>query len=72
MNRAAHTDDGKDLPLREDTRLLGRLLGDVLRAQTGDAGFARIEAIRQTAIRFRRAGYDDAPAVKKRTRCVAQ
>ena len=65
MNRAAHTDDGKDLPLREDTRLLGRLLGDVLRAQTGVAGFARIEAIRQTAIRFRRAGYDDAPAVKK-------
>ena len=46
----------KDLPLREDTRLLGRLLGDVLRAQTGDAGFERIEAIRQTAIRFRRAG----------------
>ena len=31
----------KDLPLREDTRLLGRLLGDVLRAQTGDDGFAR-------------------------------
>ena len=45
----------KDLPLREDTRLLGRVLGDVLRAQTGDGGFARIEAIRQTAIRFRRA-----------------
>ncbi len=55
----------KDLPLREDTRLLGRLLGDVLRAQAGDAGFARIEAIRQTAIRFRRAGPDDAPAVRK-------
>ena len=50
----------KDLPLREDTRLLGRLLGDVLRAQTGDDGFARIEAIRQTAIRFRRAGAGDA------------
>ena len=28
----------KDLPLKEDTRLLGRLLGDVLRAQTGDGG----------------------------------
>src|SRR6185437_5086827 len=46
--------DEKELPLREDTRLLGRILGDVLRAQTGDAGFARVEAIRQTAIRFRR------------------
>ena len=54
----------KDLPLREDTRLLGRLLGDVLREQAGDAVYARIEAIRQTAIRFRRAGPDLAPAVK--------
>ena len=44
----------KDLPLKEDTRLLGRVLGDVLRAQTGEGGFARIEAIRQTAIQFRR------------------
>ena len=54
----------KDLPLKEDTRLLGRLLGDVLRAQTGETGFARIEAIRQTAIRFRRAGHADAPAIR--------
>ena len=54
----------KDLPLREDTRLLGRLLGDVLRAQTGVGGFERIEAIRQTAIRFRRADPAAAPAVK--------
>ncbi|MEP7275573.1 MAG: phosphoenolpyruvate carboxylase [Betaproteobacteria bacterium] len=44
----------KDLPLKEDTRLLGRILGDVLRAQTGEAGYARVEAIRQTAIRFHR------------------
>ena len=28
----------KDLPLKEDTRLLGRVLGDVVRAQTGAAG----------------------------------
>ncbi len=56
--------DDKDLPLREDTRLLGRLLGDVLRAQTGASGFDRIERIRQTAIRFRRADDDLAPAVK--------
>jgi phosphoenolpyruvate carboxylase len=57
-------DDDKDRPLREDTRLLGRLLGDVLRAQTGESGFDRIERIRQTAIRFRRAGPDLAPAIK--------
>jgi phosphoenolpyruvate carboxylase len=55
----------KDLPLKEDTRLLGRLLGDVLRAQTGPPGFARVEAIRQTAIRFRRAEPADAPIVKR-------
>ena len=46
----------RDLPLKEDTRLLGRLLGDVLRDQPGDGGYGRVEAIRQTAIRFRRAG----------------
>jgi len=55
----------KDLPLKEDTRLLGRILGDVLRAQTGEQGFECIEAIRQTAIGFRRAGPDHAPAVKR-------
>src|SRR5450631_346338 len=55
----------KDLPLKEDTRLLGRLLGDVLRAQTGPAGFARVESIRQTAIRFRRAEPAEAPAAKR-------
>jgi phosphoenolpyruvate carboxylase len=55
----------KDLPLKEDTRLLGRVLGDVLRAQTGERGFECIEAIRQTAIRFRRAGTVEAPAVKR-------
>ena len=54
----------KDLPLKGDTRLLGRMLGDVVRAQTGEMGFARIEAIRQTAIRFRRAHADEAPAVR--------
>ena len=54
----------KDLPLREDTRLLGRLLGDVLRAQTGEDGYARIEAVRQTAIRFRRAAPAEAAGVR--------
>jgi phosphoenolpyruvate carboxylase len=54
----------KDLPLRDDTRLLGRILGEVLRAQAGDAGYARIEAVRQTAIRFRRGGADHAPAAR--------
>jgi phosphoenolpyruvate carboxylase len=56
--------DDKEMPLREDTRLLGRVLGDVLRAQAGEAGFSRIEAIRQTAIRFRRGEGEDAAGAR--------
>jgi phosphoenolpyruvate carboxylase len=48
----------KDAPLKEDIRLLGRLLGDVLRDQEGDTVFDIVETIRQTAVRFRR---DDDP-----------
>jgi phosphoenolpyruvate carboxylase len=55
----------KDLPLKEDTRLLGRVLGDVLRAQIGDAGFDRIETIRQTAIAFRRAAGAEANRLRR-------
>lgn len=46
--------DAKDLPLREDIRLLGRMLGDTLREQEGESTYALVENIRQTAIRFRR------------------
>ncbi len=44
----------KDLPLRDDIRLLGRMLGDTLREQEGDSAFDLVEEIRQTAIRFHR------------------
>ncbi|GGI15868.1 MAG: phosphoenolpyruvate carboxylase [Oxalicibacterium faecigallinarum] len=44
----------KDAQLKEDIRLLGRLLGDVVRDQEGDAVFEVVETIRQTAVRFRR------------------
>ena len=44
----------KDLPLRDDIRLLGRLLGDTVREQEGDDVFAVVEKIRQTSIRFDR------------------
>src|SRR6186997_2591093 len=57
-------DAERDRPLRDDTRLLGRLLGDVLREQTGDSGFERVEAIRQTAIRFRRGVGAEADAAR--------
>jgi len=44
----------KELQLKEDIRLLGRMLGATLREQEGDDDFELIERIRQTAIRFRR------------------
>ncbi|MDP1558985.1 MAG: phosphoenolpyruvate carboxylase [Nitrosomonas sp.] len=44
----------KDLPLREDIRFLGRMLGDTLREQEGEPTFDLVENIRQTAIRFHR------------------
>jgi phosphoenolpyruvate carboxylase len=53
----------KDAPLKEDIRLLGRLLGDVLREQEGDAVYNVVETIRQTAVRFRRES--DAVAAKE-------
>jgi len=43
-----------DQRLREDIRLLGRLLGDTLREQEGEAVFDLVEKIRQIALRFRR------------------
>jgi phosphoenolpyruvate carboxylase len=46
--------DDKDLPLREDIRLLGRILGDTVREQRGAAVFDTVERIRQSSIRFRR------------------
>lgn len=50
----------KDYPLREDIRLLGRLLGDTVRLQEGDDIFSIVEDIRQTSIRFHRD--NDSPA----------
>ena len=50
----------KDLPLKEDIRLLGRLLGDTVREQEGEATFDLIERIRRCAVRFRRGGDPEA------------
>ncbi|WP_394755007.1 phosphoenolpyruvate carboxylase [Rhodoferax sp.] len=41
-------------PLVDDIRLLGRILGDVIREQEGDAAFELIEQIRQLSVAFRR------------------
>jgi phosphoenolpyruvate carboxylase len=50
----------RDLALREDIRLVGRVLGDTVRRQEGEAVFATVERIRQTSIAFRRDGDDAA------------
>src|SRR3569623_1138617 len=44
----------EDLPLREDIRLLGRLLCDTIRDDAGQAMFELVEQIRRTAVRYRR------------------
>ena len=43
----------KDEPLREDVRLLGALVGDVIREQGGERLFEAVEAARHAAIRRR-------------------
>ncbi len=43
---------------REEIRLLGRMLGDVIRETEGKATFDTIETLRRTAVRLRRQGRD--------------
>src|SRR5438876_154270 len=59
---ARQSEEDKEHLLREDRRLLGRLLGDVIGEQVGAATLERIETIRQTAVRFRRSLSDPALA----------
>src|SRR3954465_1345031 len=53
LSYARVTDDKENL-LREDRRLLGRLLGEVIREQAGEERFERVERIRQSAVGFRK------------------
>ncbi len=46
--------DDKDQPLIDDIRLLGRILGDVIREQEGAAAYELVERIRQLSVAFRR------------------
>jgi phosphoenolpyruvate carboxylase len=46
----------KDAAVGANIRMLGRLLGDVVREQAGEATFSRIERVRQIAVRERREG----------------
>ena len=53
--RDAASDDAaaKNRPLMDDIRLLGRLLGEVIREQEGQAAFELIERVRQLSVAFR-------------------
>ncbi len=54
--RRAMVDDdaaAKNKPLVEDIRLLGRILGDVIREQEGKPAFELIERIRQLSVAYR-------------------
>ncbi len=56
-----------DAAQRDDIRLLGRLLGDVIRANEGQGVFDTIEAVRRSAVKFRRDGNDaDGKALEQR------
>ena len=59
-NRAEDAALEEDARLRDDIRLLGRILGDTVRDQEGADVFDLVERIRQTSIRFHRD--DDKPA----------
>ena len=50
----------KDSPLNDDIRALGRILGDTVCDQAGQALFDLVENIRQLSTRFHRAEDDDA------------
>ena len=41
-------------PLVDDIRWLGRILGDVIREQEGDAAFGLVEQIRRLSVAYRR------------------
>ena len=55
--------EAKDLALVADIRLVGRLLGDVVRADSGTDVFALVEAARRAAVDGRRRGDDVAAAL---------
>ena len=53
-------------PLVEDIRLLGRLLGDVIREQEGVAAYELIEQVRKLSVAFRRDADQDADKALKK------
>ena len=57
----------KDLPLKQDIRLLGRILGDTIKAREGQDTFDTIETVRQLSVRAARDGDKAARTLLART-----
>ena len=55
---------GKNKPLVDDIRLLGRILGDVIREQEGKAAFELVERVRQLVGRLPAEERRAAPAAR--------
>ncbi|MFK5981216.1 MAG: phosphoenolpyruvate carboxylase [Rhizobiaceae bacterium] len=53
-SNTAPSPEEKDLPLKEDIRFLGRILGDVVRELEGDEVFDLVETIRKSSIAYLR------------------
>src|SRR5438270_367299 len=51
--RRADRPAAKDRPLVDDIRFLGRILGDVIREQEGEAAYERVERVRRLAVASR-------------------
>ncbi len=64
--RARNPQKDNERPLVEDIRLLGRLLGDVIREQEGVAAYELVEQVRKLSVAFRRdADHEADKALKK-------
>ena len=69
--------DVKEAPLRRDVRSLGRLLGEVLKEQAGQALFNAVEELRLLAIEYREGAHDapqgkDSARARELMRCAAE
>src|SRR5450830_730567 len=65
-SESAKRSKDNERPLVEDIRLLGRILGDVIREQDGVAAYELIEQIRKLSVAFRRDADQDADKALKK------
>ncbi|NMM05897.1 MAG: phosphoenolpyruvate carboxylase [Polaromonas sp.] len=66
LARASNRSRDNERPLVEDIRLLGRLLGDVIREQDGVAAYELIEQVRRLSVAFRRDADQEADKALKK------